>query len=90
MEVSVEISMYPLTENYLPIINDFLRRLNSYGLQTVTNGMSTQVFGEFDEVMAAVQTSLRSTIELEEKVSVSIKILNDHLPPDKWDAKAWS
>lgn len=81
--------MYPLTENYLPIINDFLRRLNSHGLQTVTNGMSTQVFGEYDKVMRAVQSSLRSTMELEEKVSVSIKILNDHLPPDKWDPKAW-
>ena len=82
--------MYPITEDYKPVINDFLRRLNAYGLQTVTNGMSTQVFGEYDEVMNALNGSLRPTFEGETKVSVSMKLLNGHLPPDKWDPKAWS
>ncbi|MFT4525783.1 MAG: hypothetical protein ACI85F_001939 [Bacteroidia bacterium] len=90
MKVSLEISMYPLTEDYKPVVNDFLRRLNSHGLKTVTNGMSTQVFGEYDEVMSALNTSLKPSFEDETKVSVSIKILNGHLPPDKWDPKAWS
>lgn len=82
--------MYPLVEEYKPIINDFLRRLNSHGLESVTNGMSTQVFGEFDEVLAALSSSLKPSFEDETKVSVSIKILNGHLPPDTWDPKAWS
>ena len=90
MKVSLEISMYPLVEDYKPVINDFLRRLNSHGLKSVTNGMSTQVFGEYDEVMSVINQSLKPSFEGKEKVSVSIKILNGHLPPDKWDPKAWS
>ena len=90
MPISVEISMYPLTEDYKPVINDFLRRLNSHGLQTVTNGMSTQIFGEYDQVMHALNSSLKPAMEAEDKVSVSVKILNAHLPPDKWDPQAWS
>lgn len=82
--------MYPLTEDHEPVINDFLRRLNSHGLQTVTNGMSTQVFGDYGAVMQALNSSLKPTMESEAKVSVSIKMLNAHLPPDKWDPKAWS
>ena len=90
MPISVEISMYPLTEDYKPVINDFLRRLNSHGLETVTNGMSTQVFGEYDEVMSAINSSLKPTVESPTKVSVCLKLLNDHLPPEKWDPEAWS
>ena len=82
--------MYPITEDYKPVINDFLRRINSYGLKTVTNGMSTQIFGEYDRVMKALSESLKPTFEDETKVSVSMKMLNGHLPPDKWDPKAWS
>ena len=82
--------MYPLVEDYKPVVNDFLRRLNSHGLQTVTNGISMQVFGEYDEVMNVLNNSLKPSFEDETKVSVSIKVLNGHLPPDKWDSKAWS
>lgn len=82
--------MYPLTEDYKPVINDFLRRLNSHRLETVTNGMSTQVFGEYDAVMKAIHDSLKPTLEGEAKVSVSMKLLNGYLPPDKWDPKEWS
>ena len=90
MEVSVEISIYPLTENYKPVINQFLKRLNSHGLQTLTNGISTQVFGEYETVMNALQFALKPSMEGETKVSVTLKLLNDHLPPDKWDPQAWS
>lgn len=79
-----------MTEDYKPIINEFLRRLNGHGLETVTNGMSTQIYGEYEEVMLALNNSLRPSFENETRVSVSIKILNGHLPPDKWDPRAWS
>jgi uncharacterized protein YqgV (UPF0045/DUF77 family) len=82
--------MYPLVEDYKPVINDFLKRLNSRGLKTVTNGMSTQIFGEYDEVMNTLNESLKPSFEGDTKISVSIKILNGHLPPEKWDSKEWS
>lgn len=90
MQVSLEISLYPLTERHIPIINDFLRKIHGSGLQAVTNGMSTQLFGEYDEVMDLLKTALRPCLEGETKVAVSIKMLNSHLPPDRWDPAAWS
>jgi uncharacterized protein YqgV (UPF0045/DUF77 family) len=90
VNISLEISMYPLADDYKPLINDFLRKLNTHNLETVTNGMSTQVFGGYDEVMSAVSGSLKPCFENESKVAVSMKIINAHLPPDKWDPKAWS
>ena len=90
MKVSLEITLYPLTTDYLPIINGFLHRIHNSGLTVVTNGMSTQVFGEYDAVLDAFREALRPSFELEQVVSVSIKLINSDLPPDRWDASAWS
>ena len=46
MRISVEISMYPLKDEYIPGIQAFIDRLNKYPeLKVITNTMSTQVFG---------------------------------------------
>jgi uncharacterized protein YqgV (UPF0045/DUF77 family) len=90
MPVTLEISLYPLTEGHIPIINGFLRAVHGSGLQAVTNGMSTQVFGEYDEVMALLTDALRPVMASEVCIATAIKLLNSHLPPDRWDPAAWS
>ncbi len=52
MKTSVEISYYPLQESYITPIKGFIDQLHNYpDLIVKTNGMSTQVFGKFDDVM---------------------------------------
>ena len=52
MNTSVEISYYPLNVEYIPPIKSFIDRLNSYKeISVQTNGMSTQVFGQYFDVM---------------------------------------
>ena len=47
MQTAVEISLYPLDSDYIPPIQDFIDRLNTYReLKVVTNAMSTQIVGE--------------------------------------------
>jgi uncharacterized protein YqgV (UPF0045/DUF77 family) len=47
MQTAVEISLYPLDADYIPPIQDFIDRLNTYSeLKVVTNAMSTQIAGE--------------------------------------------
>ena len=47
MQTAVEISLYPLDANYIPPIQDFIDRLNTYpDIRVVTNAMSTQISGE--------------------------------------------
>ncbi len=64
MNIAVEISMYPLAEEYLPAIQSFIDRLRSNDrLQVLTNTMSTQVFGDLDEVFATLQREIKSSFE---------------------------
>ncbi len=61
MEIGVEISLYPLQENFAPRIKAFLDRLRANaGLKVVTTSLSTQVFGEYEEVMATLAREMRT------------------------------
>jgi uncharacterized protein YqgV (UPF0045/DUF77 family) len=78
MKIAVDISLYPLDADFIPPIKDVIERLNKHsGLEVVTNPMSTQVRGEFDVVMAAVQEEVKTTFEQLPKAVFAIKILNN-------------
>ena len=64
MEIGVEISLYPLAEQFVPEIHDFLGRLAAApDLKVVTTSLSTQVFGEYDRVFEVLRRELRATLE---------------------------
>ncbi|MGD0504331.1 MAG: hypothetical protein ABSD02_16455 [Steroidobacteraceae bacterium] len=59
MQSAVEISMYPLTGEYRPLIKAFIERLNTYPDMTVkTNALSTQVWGALDRVLSMVAAEI--------------------------------
>lgn len=64
MDIGVEISLYPLQRDFVPVIREFLARLNADArLRVATNSMSTQVFGTYEDVMDALRRELRTTLE---------------------------
>jgi uncharacterized protein YqgV (UPF0045/DUF77 family) len=64
MDIGVEISLYPLKSDFVPEIRAFLARLHQDPhLKIVTNSLSTQVFGAYEEVMEALRRELRLTFE---------------------------
>ena len=76
MKIGVEISLYPLTQEYIPPIRGFIDRLNADGrFKVVTNDMSTQVFGAYDEVMETLTRELKPTFERDGKSIFVMKVL---------------
>jgi uncharacterized protein YqgV (UPF0045/DUF77 family) len=64
MEIGVEISLYPLAEQFVPEIHDFIARLTAvHDLKVVTTSLSTQVFGEYDRVFEVLRRELRASLE---------------------------
>ncbi len=61
MKISIELSLYPLAEEqYKSEIWAFIKRLrNVDGLTVVTNGMSTQVFGDYDLAVEKVMSEIK-------------------------------
>ena len=78
MKVAVDISLYPLQEDLIPPIVNVIERLNSHdGLYVDTNAMSTQIRGEYDDVMAILTGELKKTFEQLPKAVFVMKILNN-------------
>ena len=80
MDCSAEISMYPLKEDFKPSIIQFIKNLRKYPFIKVdTNGMSTQVFGDYKRVMNAINTEMENTFLNENSVVFTLKIINSDL-----------
>jgi len=78
MKVAVDISLYPLDADFIPPIQDVIDRLNRHDeLEIWTNAMSTQVVGEFDDVMDALKQEIGTTFEQIPKGVFVMKMFNN-------------
>ena len=76
MHVAVEMSLYPLTGEFIPPILDFIERLKAHpGLQVVTNSMSTQVSGDYDRVFDALKAEMRASLSGTHRAVFVMKVL---------------
>jgi uncharacterized protein YqgV (UPF0045/DUF77 family) len=79
MRISVEMSYYPLNEQYIEPIKNFIERVKANGsLEVTTNGMSTQIFGEYDAVMGTIIKEMKQSFEVPHSVFV-MKVINSDL-----------
>lgn len=82
MKASVEISMYPLQEHYGTPILEFIQGIKQHAdLDVRTNTMSTQIFGEYDRIMTALQEEIKVTFQKHGKTVMVLKIANIDLKP---------
>jgi uncharacterized protein YqgV (UPF0045/DUF77 family) len=81
MDIGVEISLYPLNADFIPPIQDFIDRLNAAGrFKVVTNSMSTQVFGSYDDVFNVLVKEIRETFQNNAKAVFVMKVLGPFAP----------
>jgi uncharacterized protein YqgV (UPF0045/DUF77 family) len=81
MRAAVEISMYPLTGEYRPVIQAFIDRLNLYPeLRVETNSLSTQLWGSLDRIMAILADEMARAAVGPQPVFV-LKVLPGLGPP---------
>ena len=78
MKVAVDISLYPLDADFVPPIKNVIDRLNMHEeLEVWTNAMSTQLIGEFDDVMNALKEELGTSFESLPKAVFVMKMFNN-------------
>lgn len=79
MKVTLEISNYPLDQEFEPKIIDFIERCKSHGFNTRVNATSTHVTGEYDDVMSMLQKEVKESFEKYGKMIFVVKILKGEL-----------
>lgn len=83
MEVTVEISKYPLKDEYVKPIKDFIDRVIIVeGITVVTNNLSTQISGDYDLVMGLLSKEIKHSFEKYGKSIFVMKVLKGNLLAD--------
>ncbi|MBT8232737.1 MAG: hypothetical protein HKN51_13420 [Saprospiraceae bacterium] len=84
MQVTAELSLYPLTKDYESPIISFIQHLKNHSeIQVNTHAMSTFVKGNNSDVFNAISNSLEIVNKEIETVSLVIKVITRDLPVEK-------
>jgi len=63
MIITVEISYYPLTENYSKAVNSFLERISKSDITIDMGKMSTVLIGEYEVIFELLNNSIYKLME---------------------------
>jgi uncharacterized protein YqgV (UPF0045/DUF77 family) len=79
MKVTVEISNYPLDNEFENKVLDFIDRCRSCGFKMKVNATSTQITGDYNVVMDLLQKEIKTSFEKYGKMIFVVKILKGEL-----------
>lgn len=75
MEISVELTLTPLQDNFEPPIVAFIKELRNSGCMIKETPLSTQVYGEFNIVMTIITEATQKVFLQSEHVILNMKIV---------------
>ncbi|MFD2725047.1 thiamine-binding protein [Hyunsoonleella rubra] len=75
MKISVELTLTPLQGDFEPAIIHFIKKMRASKLKVLENPLSTQVYGEYDEVMSILTSEIKEAFELVDKGLLYMKIV---------------
>lgn len=75
MNISVELTLIPLHDDYKPAIKGFIKKLRASDFTVLENPLSTQVYGDYNKVMPFLTEALEGTFRDTERVIANFKIV---------------
>jgi len=62
VKLTAELSLYPLQEEYIPVIQHFIEAARRHAnVEIVSNAMSTQICGDYEQVFELVKQELQAS-----------------------------
>ncbi|TPV34659.1 hypothetical protein FJ651_03780 [Paucihalobacter ruber] len=75
MNISVELTLTPLQDDFEPAIIHFIKKLRVSDLTVIENPLSTQVYGDYDAMMSVLNTEIKEAFSLIENGLLYMKIV---------------
>tara|TARA_B100000963_G_scaffold93499_1_gene80466 strand:+ start:535 stop:795 length:261 start_codon:yes stop_codon:yes gene_type:complete len=76
MNVSVEITLMPLNDNYKEVIKSFIISIRNNGLKILENPLSTQIYGDYDKIMNLLNNRIKEIFYKNNGIMINLKIVN--------------
>ena len=74
MKISVELTLTPIQDDFEPIIIDLIKALRASDLTVIENPLSTQVYGDYDQVMEVLQKEVKTAFEAMDRGLLYMKV----------------
>jgi len=78
MEISVELTLTPLQNEFETPIVEFIKALRTSGCKVLENPLSTQIYGDFDTLMSFLTPTIKKTFLSCEHVVLQMKIVKSN------------
>ena len=75
MQISVDLTLSPLQNDYEAHIIDFIKALRASKFTILENPLSTQIFGEFDELMPFLNDAIKMSFENTDISLLTMKVV---------------
>jgi uncharacterized protein YqgV (UPF0045/DUF77 family) len=75
MNISVELTLTPLQDNYEELIMGFIKKIRASGFTVLENPLSTQIYGDYNDIMKLLNREIKLALELMENGLMYIKIV---------------
>ena len=76
MNVSIEITLMPLKNNYKEVIKNFIKSLRNNEFKVFENPLSTQIYGDYDKIMNLLNSKIKSVFFENNGIMINLKIVN--------------
>ena len=75
MDVSIELTMSPLQDDYESHIIDFIKSLRKSPFKIIENPLSTQIFGPYQPLMAFLTEAIETSMSQQKAVLIYMKMV---------------
>ncbi len=75
MQISVDLTLSPLQNDYESHIVDFIKTLRNSEFKVLENPLSTQIFGDFDKLMPFLNQAIKTSFENTDISVLTMKVV---------------
>ena len=79
MKVSVELTLSPLSNDFESVIQTYIRGLRASDLKIIETPLSTQVYGDYDEVISLINELNKTVFAEKNNILLNLKIVKGDL-----------
>ena len=75
MDISVELTLTPLKDDYETVIKDFIKSLRKSEFKIIETPLSTHIYGDYKKLMSFLNDSIYNTFLNSESIIMNMKII---------------
>lgn len=78
MEISIELTLTPIQDDFEPIIIDFIKKLRNSKFRVIENPLSTQIYGDYDDVIDFLKEEIKTAMEAMDRGLLHLKMVKSN------------